>query len=203
MKPGNACLAQQGVYGSQSEFDRLTGCTWDHHGKVWSAAVWLKICRRTKSWTKSAHYLRHTFTHCFQSSTSARSLVTTMFTNCHTQPAYLGGRLPTHQPLHTKMMQKPPSEGKVGTRPKDSLIVLPGGTEALRKAVSAVSMFSRKKRQPPQVPQRAVVSHGQRHMGSGAQSETQCMSRAEPTDHRTRSARLEIGEACQRTSQSP
>ena len=72
------------------------------------------------------------------------------------------------------------------------------GNEALRQAVSEASALTRKQQQPLQDPQRATMSetHGQ-----------WCTVRdmmhkvgADPRDHRSRSAGLETGEACQRTS---
>ena len=75
-----------------------------------------------------------------------------------------------------------------------------GGTEALRKAVSAVSVCTRKQRQPPQAPQCATVSetHGQWCTVQDLMHEV----RAEPPDHRTGSVGLETGVACQKTAHS-
>ena len=81
-------------------------------------------------------------------------------------------------------------------------MVLTGGTEALRQAVGGVSALALTRRQwrPPQVPQRATGSktHGQWCTVRDMMHE----AGAEPPDHRTGSAGLETGEACQRTSHS-
>ena len=80
-------------------------------------------------------------------------------------------------------------------------MVLTGDTEALRKAVSGVSALTDSQWQPPRVPQRATMSetHGQWCTVRDMMHQV----RAEPPDHRTRSAGLETGEACQSTLHSP
>ena len=76
-------------------------------------------------------------------------------------------------------------------------MVLTAGIEALHKAVGGVYALTRKQRQPLQVPQRATVSQW------CTVRDMMHEVRAEPPDHRSRSAGLYTGEACQRTSHSP
>ena len=76
-------------------------------------------------------------------------------------------------------------------------MALPGGTEALRKAVGGASALTRTQWQPLQVPQCATVSEETHGRWCTVRDMTHEV-RAEPPDHRTGSAGLETGEACQR-----
>ena len=69
------------------------------------------------------------------------------------------------------------------------------------KAVSGVSALTRKQWRSLQVPHRAAAAgaHRRRCTVQDMMHEV----RAEPLDHRTRSASIETGEVCQRTSHSP
>ena len=76
-----------------------------------------------------------------------------------------------------------------------------GAWRAPRKAVSGVSALTRKQWQSLQVPHRAAA--GEAHRRRCTVRDMMHEVRAEPLDHRTRSAGIETGEVCQRTSHSP
>ena len=76
-----------------------------------------------------------------------------------------------------------------------------GAWRAPRKAVSAVSALTRKQWQSLQVPHRAAAAEA--HRRRCTVQDMMHEVRAEPLDHWTRSAGIETGEVCQRTSHSP
>ena len=76
-----------------------------------------------------------------------------------------------------------------------------GAWRAPRKAVSGVSALTRKQWQSLQVPHRAAAAEAHRRRCTVRDMMHEV--RAEPLDHWTRSAGIETGEVCQRTSRSP
>ena len=74
-----------------------------------------------------------------------------------------------------------------------------GAWRAPHKAVSGVSALTRKQWQSLQVPHRAAAAEAHRRRCTVRDMMHEV--RAEPLDHRTRSAGIETGEVCQRTSQ--
>ena len=77
-----------------------------------------------------------------------------------------------------------------------------GAWRVPHKAVSGVSALTRKQWQSLQVPHRAAAA-AEAHRRRCTVRDIMHEVRAEPLDHRTRSARIETGEVCQRTSHSP